>query len=441
MRNGNVKRAKTKILFVVENSRFGGDELAVAQIAAGLPRGEFAPAVACLPGSDMEGQLREAGVPVVPVDFSGLFSIAAYRKLSKIFTAERPSIVHCQGASADYCARIAAHRCGIPAVVSTVAVPVERSRGGFVKKLIYRIADRATNGYVRKFVTVSTPLENILERGHGISAEKISVISNGIDLEKFNPGKHERAKCREKLGIRNAGPVIGTVGRLTAEKGHKFLIEAAAKVIGNGPATFVIAGEGKLRANLEARARSLDISANCIFTGFAENVPEIMGAIDVFVLPSLYAGRSITLLEAMAMGKPIVVTAIEGIDEVVQNELTAAVVLPGSAETLANAIMCLLKNKGRAVEMGMRARKEVKTRFDLKKMVAAHTELYRNLLDPSRPQEAGEDKEDEEEEDEDDDYAISGMSKYEGTFTDSPEYNPSKSSRGRGRGRRVARKY
>ena len=184
---------------------------------------------------------------------------------------------------------------------------------------------------------------------------------------------------RKRLGIEQDFKVIGTVGKLREEKGTKYLIESAVKVLEVFPKTrFLIAGDGPLRKELEILSKQLMIDRNIIFAGFCQDIPAILSIDDIIAIPSLTEGSPLALLEAMAMGKPIVATNVGGIREILRDGETGLLVPSRDPKALSEKIIHLLKNENDANLLGLRAKEEVRkydNRFHVRKLEEHYFEL------------------------------------------------------------------
>lgn len=299
--------------------------------------------------------------------------------------SENIHLVNSQGARANFYTRIASRIAKVPVVVNTVAVLVERYDVTLVKKIFYLLCDRTTNLFVDKFIVVSDSLQDILMAQHGIAPSKVIRIYNGIELDQYKPNPEPNETIRKEFLIREDEFVVGTVGRLTYEKGYEFLLKSVSMVLEACPKTkFVFVGDGSLKLELENLARELRIFQNCMFVGFRDDIPEILSSFDVFVLPSIMEGHPIAILEAMAMAKPIVASDINGVREQIENGRTGILVPPGDPQALAESINQMLQNRTQAKKLGTEARKQVEEMFDIKRQVALHEEVYKDLLKASR---------------------------------------------------------
>ncbi|OGL00951.1 MAG: hypothetical protein A3D33_19895 [Candidatus Rokubacteria bacterium RIFCSPHIGHO2_02_FULL_73_26] len=186
---------------------------------------------------------------------------------------------------------------------------------------------------------------------------------------------------RAELGLGPGDRPIGVAARMTAQKGHAHLLDALPAVLARVPAVVcVLIGDGPLRAPLEARARALGVAARCRFTGARADVADLVAALEVVVLPSRSEGLPFALLEAMALGKPVVATTVGGCPEVVEDGRTGWLVPPGDAPALAGAVLRLLEDAPAARAMGARGAARVRAEFSLARMVDALQTLYAALL-------------------------------------------------------------
>jgi glycosyltransferase involved in cell wall biosynthesis len=184
----------------------------------------------------------------------------------------------------------------------------------------------------------------------------------------------------DQLGLGAGSKLIATVGRLAEAKGHSFLIDAAKPIISRFPeAHFLIIGDGDLRGSLERQTDESGVTENVHFLGYSEVVADLLTAADLFVLPSLWEGLSVALLEAMAAAKPIVATAVAGTEEALVPGRTGLVVPPGDSQALADGILQLLRDPARAQAMGQAARQRVERQFSAERNAAEHVALYRRL--------------------------------------------------------------
>lgn len=210
----------------------------------------------------------------------------------------------------------------------------------------------------------------------GIPADRITTVPNGIDTARF-AAPVDRAEVRRRLGLDPGAPVVGTVGRLAAIKDQVTLLEAFALVWSAYPeAWLLLVGEGPMRPELEARAMILGIAGRVQFLGDRSDVPELLGAMDVFALSSVSEGLPLTVLEAMAAGLPVVSTRVGGVPEAVVDGETGLLTPPKDPRALADALIGLLADPMERRRLGAAGRTRARERFDLGRMVDAYEAAY-----------------------------------------------------------------
>jgi glycosyltransferase involved in cell wall biosynthesis len=230
-------------------------------------------------------------------------------------------------------------------------------------------------------IAVSDDLRHFLIDRIGIKNEQITTVPNGINMNLYCPNNVLREKIRKELNIGEEKIVIGSIGNLYPVKGHTYLIQTAALVIRKLPDTiFIIVGRGKLLETLQQEVRELGIQNNIHFLGFREDIPALLQAIDVFVLPSLSEGLPLSVLEAMASKKPIIATKVGGLPEVVIDGQSGLLVLPKDPVELAEKILLLCRNMNTAKNLAKAAYKRVSEDFSLAKTLNRYEKLYEQLL-------------------------------------------------------------
>jgi L-malate glycosyltransferase len=256
---------------------------------------------------------------------------------------------------------------------------------GFKRKDIYnrvfRLSARSCDKCIANCHAVK---EAVMEQGV-LPEEKIEVIYNGID---FSPDSRDPdgISLRKELGIRNGTPLVGMIANFNFEiKGHQYFLRAVKNVLEILPkAKFVLVGDGPLRNKYETEARALGLESNLVFLGKRGDGPSIISTLDVSVLSSTSEGFSNVILESMAAGKPIVATNVGGNAELVRDGETGYLVPPGDPRAMANGIIKLLRNPGKAVEMGIAGRKMVEERFSTEAMAKSYERLYVSSITGNR---------------------------------------------------------
>ncbi len=371
------------ILYVIDNMEFGGGERVFLQLASAL-RDHFKVFVAASPGGRFEEGLSGLGIRLIPVDMRKRPSFKPISELVRIIKEKKITLVHSQGGRADFFARVAGKMARVPYIVSTVAMPVEGYDVGRWRKAVYIFLDRLTERYVDRFIVVSEVLKETLIKGHKIPPHKVLRIYNGIEIGRY---RHDATytDLRKEWGVPSHVPLIGAIGRLVWQKGLTHLLQAMPLVFQEYPDTrLILVGDGPLQEDLRDQVRDLGIEASVFFVGFRIDIPAVLAALDLLVVPSVLEGFPMTTLEAMAMAKPIVATDINGIREEIHNGKTGILMPPADPQALAEGIKQMLKDRTQAKNLGTEARKHVEEMFDIKQQVALHEEVYEELLKSRR---------------------------------------------------------
>lgn len=376
---------KHNILYIIDNLEFGGGEMVFSQLINRLCRDKYKVTVACLPTGIFMERIKGSGASIKPVDMSNKFNFKVILQMVNLMKEQNIDIVHSQGARAEFFSRLAAKLAGVHIIVSTVAMPVEGFDVNPIKKFIYTVLNRFTECFVDRFIVVSEALDKVMRERHRIEPQKLVTIFNGIETDEYSIPDEEvmcgKSRLREELGLENNVPVIGAIGRLVWQKGFEYFIDVIPEVLKEfKEARFLIVGEGPLENKLKVKSKKLKVDDKVIFTGFRNDIKEILASIDIFVMPSLLEGLPMILLEAMAMGKPIIATDIEGIKEILENGRTGLLVPPRDPQALSEAIGDLLIHKDKARQIGLAARKAVEERFGVDIMVQKVEGAYEELL-------------------------------------------------------------
>ena len=238
-------------------------------------------------------------------------------------------------------------------------------------------------------VAVSNQVKDYaLSREH-ITEKKVKVILNGINLpQKAISMKSIRMEIQNAMRLNEDCKFILSVGRLTRQKGHSYLLDAIPYVLEKFPnAVFAIAGDGYLLDTLEKKSEQLEIDTNLLFLGLRDDVAHLMIAADIFVLPSLWEGLPIAMLEAMSFGLPVIATQVEGIEDAIENEINGLVIPPKNSQLLAGAIIRLLDNPGEAVKVGRAGREQVFSHHSVGQMCESYEDLFLHFLHETFPYE------------------------------------------------------
>ncbi len=377
-----------RIVQVLGGLVVGGTETFVISLVRGLiDRGHDASLLLTTTGSSIGEAAASADIPFVHLDGGPPRPSARwFRAVGRYFHQNQFDIVHSYGLRASLGIRLIQRRVGIEHHLTGVRGLDIRRTGlqvWFDRRTEHRLDAIVCNAQAvatRRMSTVGTP------------TNRICVIPNGIDTDQFHPGTAtSRATSspsqladpgnpsRESLNLPD-GFLFVSVGNFRPEKDHPTLLEA---IRGGGDdlahAKFVLVGEGNLRKSIEARANELDIADRLVFTGAVKDVRPYLSACDAFVLTSHSEGSPRALLEAMAMGMPVVSTTAGGVVEIAEHERNALLVPTRSPEPLATAMLRVMRDEGLRKRIGAAAAKRIREHFSRKTMLDRHVELYESV--------------------------------------------------------------
>ena len=363
---------------------WGGGAVVVLALTKCLLEAGHQVTVLCL-SDEVSRRFAAAGAKVVTFrhwrrEINPLRDLLAYLEIYHFIKREQFDIVHTHTSKGGILGRLAARSAGTAVVIHTVHGFAFTELTRPVEQIFYLQVEKMAAHFCDMLISVNNEDRLLAIEAGIVAADKIVTILNGIDLSQFYPIQ-EVAALRHERGFSRNGFLVGTVGRLASQKGYEYLLRAIPDVLRYHPETyFVFAGEGPLRAEFQALADHTGIADHCRFLGFRQDIPQLLSCFDMFVMPSLKEGLSITLLEAMATGKAIVATDIRGNREVITHCINGIICRPMSSESLAEGIIQLIGNPALAQELGKQAHCDVIQRYDQRFMLEQTMNLYRQLL-------------------------------------------------------------
>ncbi|HEY3316911.1 MAG TPA: glycosyltransferase family 4 protein [Coriobacteriia bacterium] len=366
--------------------RMGGGEAHLLHLVRGAIAAGMEVTVVAMPASGTAAAAREAGARVVEDELTRGVPFGAASRLGRYLRDANAGIVHGTGFYANLLARRAGHRAGALVVDGVHCEPAstlafDRSAGARASQAARSLADAATRGRADAVICDSRALADAVIAA-GTPAGIVTVIHNGIDPGALAAAASEAASAAEREG---GTLTVGTLGRVEPVKGLGFLLDAARLVAAVHPeARFLVAGEGPERDVLEARVASDEAIAGRVrFLGFVPDGPAFLASLDVYCLASLSEGFNTTVLEAMALGVPVVATDVGGTREAVIDGKTGRLVAPGDPAALASAVSHLLGDGAERERLSAEARALVEREFTVARMVERTLGVYRRLLAPA----------------------------------------------------------
>jgi glycosyltransferase involved in cell wall biosynthesis len=365
---------KITALFIIKPERGAGAEMVLVEAAARLNPGRFR--VICgLLTPDREGVIPPH---LATVDFrmpglNGWVWLRFFFRLCWLIYRRRVDLIHVNSYVPGNYARLAAALMQVPIVIDHWHGFIRFSRK---RRLICRFLGRFTD----LSLAVSQGVKDYLLKEIGLDPAKIRVVVNGVDVAALDAAAPGEA-VRRDLGLPAEAPVIGLVGRLDHwGKGHQELFTALAQIHASHPVHALIVGGGRREDEVRQLAVSLGLAESVHFLGPRRDVPDLLNAMDIFVLPSYSEGVSLALLEAMAAGLPVIATAVGGTPEVVTDGVTGLLIPPRDPAALAGALERLLNDPAWAKQLGAKARVHVRQHFSLDRPGREINGIYEELV-------------------------------------------------------------
>jgi len=347
-------------------------------LAAGLrERGHDAEIACVFEEGRLGDEIRLKGIPLESLNLSKGWGLVNLFKIWQWLRGKRIDVLHTYLFGFDFFGIFPARLLKVPLIVSS------RREIALWQKGKHLLLVKLGNLFVDRIICCSKAVREWVNKKEKVALQKTCVIRNGVDLSRFQSASDssKKAEIRKEFGIPLESPLIGTVANLSVEKGYPYLIEAAGIVLREKPeARFLFVGGGPLLEEMKQRAKTDPNSGKIIFTGHRSDIPDLMAAMDVFVLSSLIEGFPNVLLEAMAMGKPVVATETGGIPELIRSGTDGILVPPQNGESLAKAILSYLNNSGMAKNYGENAKNKIAREFSLERMLNQYEEFYQSLL-------------------------------------------------------------
>lgn len=307
--------------------------------------------------------------------------LRAILALRRFLMQQKPAIVHTHSTKAGLIGRAAAALAGARAVVHTPHVFPFQIRANILLRFAAIAAERLFSRTTGKIVCVSESERQAAIKA-GIRPDKLVVIRNGVDCDALEKAASVALKSGRTKSTDEPAEVVGFVGRLVPQKGVEYLLRSAPAILSEFPAArFVIVGDGPLKENLRLEAARLGISDHCAFLGAREDVPAILATFTILALPSLWESAPYAILEAMALGVPVVASNVGGVPEIIPSDDFGLLVPPEDPHRLASAVRSLLRDPRRRRHIADATRQRVRNEFRLSAMISALHQLYAGIVD------------------------------------------------------------
>lgn len=369
LRTPSARCRPLRVVFVITCMPVGGAETLLVNLVRRLDRERFAPELCCLKYLGPLGEVLAAEVPA----FTGLlrhkYDLAVLGRLTRLLSERQVDAVITVGTGGDkmFWGRLAAWRAGVPVIASALHSTGLPDHVEWLNRRLAQITDA--------FIAVAGPHARYLAEHEGCPANKVRVIPNGVDVERFRPLPADAA-LRSSVGLPPSAPVAAIVAALRPEKNHELFLRGAARIRqARADAHFLVIGDGGLRPRLEAMRDELGLTGAVHFLGTRGDIPELLALADVLLLTSHMEANPVSILEALACGKPVVATHVGSIPETVHDGESGYLVPSADELSLAARVVDLFNDSSRARRFGQAGRQTVVKHWSLERMVAGYEDL------------------------------------------------------------------
>jgi glycosyltransferase involved in cell wall biosynthesis len=373
-----------RVLYVIDSLGHGGAEQSLVEMLPVLHEQGVRAAVVGLTErpTELVSRARTAGATVVHAPPGNM--AAQVRWLRRLVARSRPDLVHTTLFRADLVGRLAAAGLA-PVVTSLVNVQYgeerERESGIPTWKLwsVRQVERWSGRFFTARFHANSEAVATAAEGALAIARDRMVVIPRGRDPRRFSPQlRDHRRRVRDELGVGPDTPVVISVGRQEFQKGHRYLVETFAEVVAARPDAmlWLVGGKGAATSATVELIERWRLEDNVRLLGRRDDVPELLGAADIFALASLWEGLPNVVIEAQAVGLPVVASAIPPVIEAVDPDRTALLSEPATPHAMAIDLLALIRDPGRCERLGSAGRDHFLERFTIEPVVAAMAELY-----------------------------------------------------------------
>lgn len=379
---------KIRVAYIIDNLEYGGVQKYVVDIVNNLDRKRFSPYVYCLKKAGPLMNKLENELPVYEFDMKTGNNLSLITELARTFRNENIDVIHSNNWITFVEAVLAKKVSGVPVIIHAqhgmemndeeACSRLKRYKRNRVRQILSYFTD--------SIVVVSEATREFVAQGWKAPEEKIKLIYNGVDITPFENKKNMRFEKRSELGLSEDLLVVGSVGRLMRVKNYTCLLRAFSMIAGefNG-VKLLLVGDGPDKNKMELLAKELNISDMVMFMGTRPDINELLSVMDVFVLPSISEGISLSILEAMASHVPVIASNVGGNPEIINNENGMLFSSDDHVE-LSGALRILIEEPSRRKEFSISGRRSVEEKFALKRMVKDYENLYLTLLDTKKRQ-------------------------------------------------------
>lgn len=371
---------KIRILLMIDDASLGGGQMHVILLAKYLSQSKFEVSIV----TESQGWLVDAAnalkIPLYQINISNKLTWQAFKDVQKLLTENHFDIIHTHGGTAGFWGRVLSRIFSKSSKIIHTYHGLHYLKNTNLKSKIFRIIDQILLSITDQIICVCHADYISGLTAKVVSSNSSTIIYNGIEIDKFTEIL-DKEKDQRIFNIDNEKFIFGNVARLHQQKGHQILLQAFAKIVKSHiNAHLLIIGDGELKEELISLTASLEISDKVNFLGTRSDICEFLAAIDVFVLPSLWEGQPIALLEALAMAKPCIASAVNGIPEIINHGLNGYLVNPNDIDSLYQAMVLLMSDQKLCQQLSNQSKITISDKFSAQNMANETATVYDKIL-------------------------------------------------------------
>ncbi|WP_316736887.1 glycosyltransferase family 4 protein [Pedobacter aquatilis] len=367
---------KKRILHAIRQGKVGGGETHVLDLVNQLDKEKYESVILSFTEGPMVDKLKADGFATFVINTEKPFNFTIWNEVKQLISAQKIDLIHAHGTRANSNTFFSAKSLKIPLLYTVHGWSFHPDQNPAVK-FIRSASERFLVNVANKTICVSQ--SNLVEGKGKFPMKNAVVIANGINRDKFNPDK-EFKNIRSEFQISKEVTLVGYIARITHQKSPLTFLKAIDAINNKENLKFLIVGDGDLKADMLALAKELNLEQHIIFVDFRSDIPEILSAVDIFCLPSLWEGLPIALLEAMSMRKTIVASNIDGITDLIVHNSNGLLIEPNDVKGIADAITLLAADKDLSEKLGLAAENTVKEKFNVGLMTKKIEQVYQEFI-------------------------------------------------------------
>lgn len=368
---------KIKILQAIRQGKIGGGESHVISLVQSLDPYIFESVVLSFTKGPMIDHMERLGVKTYVVETETPFNFLIWNKVKQILIKENIDIVHAHGTRANSNINFVSRKLKLPLIYTVHGWSFHQDQNSILKS-IRRLGEKYLVENSKLTICVSE--SNLAEGKSNFPMKRSTIIKSGIDLKIYNPDK-DFSNIRQELNISQNTIVVGYIVRMTKQKDPLTLVKAISLIPDDIDLRFLFVGDGDLKDAVVNLSKSLEVYHRIIFLDFRQDIPDILNAIDIYCLPSLWEGLPIGVLEAMAMRKAIVATKIDGTKEVVTHNVNGLLISILNPEELAESLILLSENQKLRKQFGDKSFEIIRQYFTVERMTNQIQAEYKKIMD------------------------------------------------------------